>query len=90
MMDTQPPPAESGSNTGRLAGAPSNTEILSTQQERKHKLVHRNVANAATKHMTQDAHLIIVRKTDSRRNTKQHAMGCEYIHINAISGQLTV
>jgi len=42
-MDTQPPPpAESGSNSGRLAGAISNTEILGTQQERRHKLVHRD------------------------------------------------
>jgi len=90
-MDTQPPPqGESGSNTGRLAGATSHTEILGTQQERRHKLVHRDAANAATKHMTQDAHLNIVRKTGSRRNKKQHAVGCEYIHIDALGGQLTI
>jgi len=90
-MDTQPPPpGESGSNTGRLAGATSNTEILGTQQERRHKLVHRDAADAATKYMTQDAHLKIVRKTGSRRNKKQHAVGCEYIHIDAIGSQLTV
>jgi len=90
-VDTQPPPpGESGSNTGRLAGAPSNTEILGTQQEHRHKLVHRDAANAATNHMTQDAHLKIVRKTGSRRNQKQNAVGCEYIHIDAISGQSTV
>jgi len=90
-MDTQPPPpGESGSNTGRLAGATSNTEILGTQQECRHKLVHRDAADAATKHMTQDAHLKIVRKTGSRRNKKQHAVGCEYIHIDAIGVQLTV
>jgi len=90
-MDTQPPlPGESGSNTGRLAGATSNTEILGTQQERRYKLVHRDTADAATKHMTQDAHLKIVCKTGSRRNKKQHAVGCEYIHIDAIGGQLTV
>jgi hypothetical protein len=53
MMDTQPPlPDESGSNTGRLAGATSNTEILGDQQERRHQLIHRDAANAATKHMT--------------------------------------
>jgi hypothetical protein len=74
-MDTQPPQlGESGSNPGRLAGATSNTEILGTQQERRHKLVHRNAADAATKHMTQNAHLKIVRKTASRRNKKQHAV----------------
>jgi hypothetical protein len=70
-------------------GATTNTDILGTQQEGGHKLGHRDAADAVTKHMTQDAHFKIVRKTDSRRNKKQHAMGCEYIHINAISGQLT-
>jgi len=90
MYTQPPPPGESGSNTGRLAGATSNTEILGTQQERRHKLVHRDGADAATKHMTQDAHLQIVRKTGSRRNKKPHAVGCEYIHIAAIGGQLIV
>jgi len=40
--------------------------------------------------MTQDAHLKIVRKTGSRRNKKQHVVGCDYIHIDAIGGQLAV
>jgi hypothetical protein len=79
-MDIQPPPpGESGSNTGRLAGATSNMAILGTQQERRHKSVHRDSANAATKHMTQDAHLKIIRKTGSSKNTKQHAVGWEYM-----------
>jgi len=90
-MDTQPPPpGKSGSNTGRLAGDTLNTEILGTQQECRHKLVHRNAANAATKHVTQDAHLKMVRKTGNSKNKKQHAVGCDYIHIEANSGQLTV
>jgi len=42
--------------------------------------------NAATNHMTQDAHLKIVRKTGSSRNKKQHVVGCEYIHIKANAG----
>jgi len=89
-MDTQPaPPGECGSNTGRLAGATSNTQILGTQQECRHKLVHRDTANATTKHMTQDAHLKIIRKTGSKKNKKQPAVGCECIHIKAIGGQLT-
>jgi hypothetical protein len=90
-MDTQPPPeGESGSNTGRLAGTTSNTELHGTQQERRHKLVHRDAASVATKYMTQDAHLKIVRKTGSSQNKKQHAVRCEYIHIVANGGQLTV
>jgi len=90
-MDTQPPPpGESGSNTSRLAGATSITDILGTQHVRRHKLVHRDAANAATKHMTQDAHLNIVRKTGSRKSKQQHAVGCEYIRIETEGGQLTV
>jgi len=90
-MDTQPaPPGESESNTGRLAGATWNMDILGTQQECRHKLVHRDAANAANKHMTQDAHLKIVRKTGSSKNKQQHAPGCEYIHIEAGGVQLTV
>jgi hypothetical protein len=86
-MDTQPPPpGESRSNTGRLAGATSNTEILGTQQECRYKLVHHDAANVATKHMSQDAHLKIVRKTGSSNNKKQHAVGCKYILIEANGG----
>jgi len=89
-MDTQPPPAgECRSNTGRLPGATSSTELLGTQQECRHKLVHRDAANVATKHMTQDAHLKVVRKTGSSKIKKQHAVGCEYIMMVANSGQLT-
>jgi hypothetical protein len=40
--------------------------------------------------MTQDAHLKIVRKTGSSKNKKQNAVGCEYIHIEANGGQLTI
>jgi hypothetical protein len=74
-MDTQPPPpGESGSNTGRLAGVTSNTELLGTQQECRNKLFHRDAANAATIHMTPDAHLKIVHKTGSSINKKQHTV----------------
>jgi hypothetical protein len=74
-MHTHPaPPGESGSNTGRLAGASSNTAILGIQQECRYKLVHRDAANLATKLMTQDAYLKIVRKTESSKNKKQHAV----------------
>jgi len=90
-MDTQPPPpGESRSYTGRSVGATSNTDILGTQRERRHKLVLHDAAYAATKPMTEDAHLNIVRKTGSSKNKKQHAVGCEYIHIEANGGQLTV
>jgi len=40
--------------------------------------------------MTLDAHFKIVRKTGSNKNKKQHAIGCESIHIDVDDGQLTV
>jgi hypothetical protein len=66
-----------------LAGATSSTELLDTQQQRRYTLFHRDAANAATNHMTQDAHFKNVRKTGSSKNKKEHAVGCEYIHIEA-------
>jgi len=87
-MDTQPPLAgETGSNTGRLAVATSNTELPGTQQERRDKLVHCDAANVATKHITQNAHVKIVRKTGSHKNRTHHAVGCECILIGANYGQ---
>jgi hypothetical protein len=73
-----------------LAGATSNTELVSTQQEHRHKIVQCDAANVATKNMTQDAHLKIVRKSGSSKTNNQHAVGCEYILIIANSSQLTV
>jgi len=40
--------------------------------------------------MTQDSHFQIVRKAGCSQNKKQHAIGCESIHIDVNDGQLTV
>jgi len=53
-------------------------------------LVHCDAADAATKHMTKDAHVKIIRKTRSSKNKKQHAVGSEYIHIEVNGSQSTV
>jgi hypothetical protein len=53
-------------------------------------LLHRDADNLATKRMTQDAHLKIIRKTGSSKNKKQHTVRCEDIMREANSGQLTV
>jgi hypothetical protein len=91
MVDAQPPPpGKSGSNTGRLTVATSHIQNLGTQQECGQTLVHHNATNAATKHTTQDRHLKIVRKTARSKNTKEHAVGCEYIYNAGNGGQLTV
>ena len=78
--------AESSRTTGSSNNAPPG-EI---QQQRRHQLVHRNAAIVATEIMTQDAHLNIVRKTESSKNKKQHAIRCESIHIDVDDGLLTV
>jgi hypothetical protein len=52
-------------------------EILAMQQERRNKLVHCDAANAATKQMTQDAHLKLVRMTGGSKHKMQYAVGCE-------------
>ena len=61
-----------------------------TQQQCRHQLVHRDAAIVAIENMTQDAHLLIVRKTSSSRNNKQHAIGCDSIHIDVDDVQLIV
>jgi hypothetical protein len=80
-MDTQTPqPGVMGSESSRTTGALADTSHHGIQPERGHQLVRCDAANAATKHMTQDAHLKVVRKTGSSKNKKQHAIGCEYIY----------
>jgi len=63
---------------------------IGTQQECRHQVVHREATDAATKHMTEDAHLKIVCKTGSSTNKKQHAVGCQYLHTVVNSHQLTI
>ena len=90
-MDTQPPqPGPSGSKSGQLEDASSNMSLIGTQQECRHQLVHREAADAATKHMTEDVHLKIVCKTGSCTNKKQHAVGCDYLQTAVNGCQLTV
>jgi hypothetical protein len=91
MMVTQPhQEGPSGSKFCQLVGASSNKSLIGTQQEYRHQLVHHDATNAATKNMTQDAHLKIVFKTGSSKNQKQLAEGCEYVHMVVNASQLTV
>jgi len=67
------PPHQAGSSRTkftRLAGASSNMSLIGTQQQWRQLLVHHDAANAATRHMTQDAHLEIVGKSGSTTNMK--------------------
>ena len=91
IMETQPPqPALSRSKSSRFAGDTLNMSLIGTQQESRHHLVHRDVADAATRNMTQDAHLTIIRKTGSSKNKQTQTVGCNYIHIVVNSRQLIV
>jgi len=77
-MDPQYPLQDTSvSESSRLTGAQSNALPTVTQLQCRHQLVHRDAANAATKNMTQDTHLHMVRNTGSRKNIDQYASGCE-------------
>jgi hypothetical protein len=90
-MHTKPPqPGQNGSKSCQLVGSSLNTSLIGAQPERRHRLVHRNAANAATRNMTRDAKARIVSKTGSSTNKKDNAVGCEYIHSMLNSRELTV
>jgi hypothetical protein len=77
MVTQTPQPGENGIEAGGSRRITPNTSLSGTQQERRHQLVHCKFAKAATKNMTEDAHVEIVRKTESRKNKNQHAIGCK-------------
>jgi len=90
IIDTQPPqPGPSGSKSSPLAGTSTHTSLIGTQQERRPHLVQRNAANAASRNMTRDANLEIVRKTGSCTKKEQHVFGCEYIYTVVNGPRLT-
>jgi len=89
VMTTQTPQTgESGFESSETKGASFNASLQGTQQQHRHQSVHREAANVGTEKMTQDAHLKIVCKTGSSMNKKQHAIGCEYVHIMVDGSQL--
>jgi hypothetical protein len=77
MAPLTPQPGVIQSELSRTAGALSNAPLAETQLQRRHQLVHRDAAIAATKNMAQDTHLKNVPKTGHSNNRQQHAIGCE-------------
>jgi len=65
------------SKSSRMMGTSSNAPLGETQQHRRHQLVHRDAAIAATNNMTQDAHWKNLCKTRRSNNRQQHAIGSE-------------
>jgi len=76
--------------SSRTTGALCNTPPGETQQQRRHQLVHRDAAIVATENIAQDAHVKTVPTTGSKKNEKQHAIGCESIDISVDDSQLTI
>jgi hypothetical protein len=83
-------PGAIGAELSRRKGASRNAPLGKTQQQRRHQLVHCDAAIVAIKNMTQDAHLKKLRTTGTSKNKKQHAIGCESIHICVNDGQLKI
>jgi len=86
MAPQTPQPGVIESESSWTMCASSNAPLAETQQQCRHQLVHRDAAIAATEHMAQDADLKMVRKTRRSNNRKQHAIGCEYLHIDVTGG----
>jgi len=82
-------PGHRGSESSWLMGASSTMSLIGKHRDRRHRLVHRNTANAATQNMFLDAHLKIIRKSGSSKYRNQHVISCEHIHIVVNSVQLT-
>jgi hypothetical protein len=76
MAPQTPQPSVIQSESSRTAGASSNAPLADTQLQRRHQLVHRDAAIAATENMAQDTQLKTVRKTGRSNNRQQHAIGC--------------
>jgi hypothetical protein len=83
-----PQPGVTRSELSRTTGVSADTSHNGTQQERRLQLGHCDAAHAATKHMTQSAHFIIVRKTGSSKNLKQYGIGCAYMYTVVNSRQI--
>ena len=77
MAPHTPQPDVIQSESSRTTGASSNAPLAVTQQQRRHQLVHRDAAIAATEHTAQDAHLKIVHTTGHSNYRQQQAIGCE-------------
>jgi len=77
MAPQTPQPDVIESESSRMMGASSNAPLAETQQQRRHQLVHRDAAFAATRNIGQDVHLKKVRKTGRSNNRQQHGIGCE-------------
>jgi len=90
MAPQTPQQGARGTESSRTTRASSNTPPAETQLQRRHRLAHRDAANAATENMTLYAQFKIVRKTRSSKNKKQHAIGCEYGQTEVDGCQLMI
>jgi hypothetical protein len=75
------PPGVIGADWSRMTGASRNAPPVKTPQQRRKQLVHHDAAIVATENIRQDEHLQNVRNTDSSKNTKQRAIGCESLQF---------
>ena len=78
--------AESNRTTGRWRNAPNGK----TQQQCTLHLVQRDTGIVATKNVTQNAHLKMVRKAGKSKNNKQHLIKGGSFNIIADNGQLRI
>jgi len=76
VFQSTPRQGSSGSESSRVIRAGCNSLRGNTKQQRKHKYVHRDAANAASENMAQDAHSAMVHETGRSNNKKKLGIGC--------------
>jgi len=77
MAPRIPQHGASGSELSPTTGASFNEPPAKRKQQCRYELVHHDAANAATDHVTQDAHWKRVHRNGSSRNKEQLVIGCE-------------
>jgi len=77
MTSQTPWPGVIQSELSWTTGASPNAPLAETQLQRRHQLVHRDAAIAATENMAQNAGLKKVRKSGRSNNRQPHSIGCE-------------
>jgi hypothetical protein len=90
MAPQTPYKVASGSESCCAPGAWSYAQIAGPPLRHRLQVAYRNAANPVTENMTQIAHLKIVHKIRSSKNMELYYIGCEWMHFEVVSWQLTI
>jgi len=90
MAPQTSPQVASVSELSWQTAASSNAPPSETQQQCRHRSVHRDAVNAATRNITRNTYLQKVHHTISGENMEQNTINYGYIYIEADDHQQTL